>query len=199
MSDASVGRIVKETCYVLWNKLVNDYLICLKTMIEWENVANNFERYWNFPNCVGAIDGKHVIIQCPPRGGSMYYNYKKFHSIVLMAVVDASYKFIMVDIGDYGRLSDGSVFASCHLGHAIRNNLLNLPGPRPITTSGKHLPYVFVGDDAFPLRCNLVKPYPRRALTLSENVANYRISRARRIVENAFGIATSRFRVFRRA
>ena len=83
----------------------------------------------------------------------MYYNYKKFHSIVLMAVVDASYKFIMVDIGDYGRLSDGS--------------------------------------DAFPLRCNLVKPYSRRTLTLSENVANYQISRARRIVENAFGIVTS--------
>ena len=61
MSDASVGRIVKETCYVLWNKLVNDYVICPKIMIEWENVANNFERYWNFPNCVGAIDGKHVI------------------------------------------------------------------------------------------------------------------------------------------
>ena len=51
----------------------------------------------------------------------MFYNYKKYHNIVLMAVVNASYQFIMVDIGDYGRLSDGSVFGSAHLGVATVN------------------------------------------------------------------------------
>ena len=52
----------------------------------------------------------------------MFYNYKKYNSINLMAVVKASYQFIMVDIGDYGRLSGGSTFGSVHLSVTIINN-----------------------------------------------------------------------------
>ena len=200
ISEASVGRIVKETCGVIWERLSEEgYMKCPKTEAEWKIIAKDFEDYWHFPNCVGAIDGKHVTIQCPPRGGSMYFNYKKFHSIVLMAVVNASYQFLMVDIGDYGRLSDGSVFGSANIGLGITsdNNSLKLPEPRVV---GQYkLPFVFVGDDAFPLRHNLVKPFSRESLDLPKKIANYRISRARRIVENVFGIATSRFRVFRKA
>lgn len=200
MSESSVGRIVKQTCRVIWEKLLEKgYLRCPSTEGEWKDVAASFEHYWDFPNCLGALDGKHVIIQCPPRGGSMYFNYKKFHSIVLMAVVNASYQFTMVDVGDYGRLSDGSVFASSHLGIAITNdrNPLNIPVTRKV---GQFmLPYVFIGDDALPLRHNLMKPYSRVSLELFQKIANYRFSRARRIVENVFGIATARFRVFRRA
>ena len=151
MSEASVGRMVKETCSVIWEKLFEEgFLKCPTSEAEWKEVARTFEQYWNFPNCVGAIDGKHVIIQCPPRGGSMYFNYKKFHSIVLMAVVNALYQFIMVDIGDYGRLRDGSVFGSSNLGIEITNNEnpLNLPEPRNV--GHYKLPYVFVGGLCFP-------------------------------------------------
>ena len=119
----------------------------------------------------------------------MYYNYKKFHSIVLMVVVSAKYEFIMVDIGDYGRLSDGSVFANSNLGRAICEDKLNLPSTRYISKNiEKKFPFVFAGDEAFPLPTNLIKPYSRNFLEHSELIANYRISRARRIVENAFGI-----------
>ena len=62
----------------------------------------------------------------------MFFNYKKFHSIVFMAVVNANYEFVMVDIGDYGRLSDGSVFSNSHLGIAINDGTLNLPFPRKL-------------------------------------------------------------------
>ena len=200
MSTTTVGRVVKDTCAALWNVLKsNGFLNVPQTRIEWLQIAEQFKLKWNFDHCVGAIDGKHVIIQCPPRGGSMYFNYKKFHSIVLMAVVNASYEFIMVDVGDYGRLSDGSVYSSSKLGYAMNNNLLNIPKESMIPGTNKYFPYMFVGDDAFPLKTYLMKPYPRGAIRLREKIANYRISRARRIVENAFGIATSRFRVFRRA
>ncbi|WAR21006.1 hypothetical protein MAR_014980 [Mya arenaria] len=49
-------------------------------------------------------------------------------------------------------------------------------------------------NDAFPLRQYMLKPYPHRHLARDERFFNYRCSRARRVVENAFGILANRFR-----
>lgn len=68
-----------------------------------------FEKMWNFPNVVGAIDGKHVRIKCPPNSTSVFFNYKDFFSVVLLAIVGASYRFIGVDIGSFGREGDAGV------------------------------------------------------------------------------------------
>lgn len=135
-------------------------------------------------------------MQAPARSGSYYFNYKKTHSIVLMAVVNSNYEFILVDIGDSGRQSDGGVFNSCYLGRAMEDNTLNIPDPRPLRGTSTKFPFVFVGDEGFPLKEYLIKPYARSSLGVKEQVANYRISRARRQVENVFGICASRFRIF---
>ena len=105
----------------------------------------------------------------------------------------------MVDIGDKGRQSDGGVFTASKLGYAMDNDLLSLLDARCLNSSGKKYPYVFVGDEAFALKPHLIKPYPRSSLRLEERVANYCISRARRQVENVFGICASRFRIFGRS
>lgn len=76
---------------------------------EWCKIAADFEEMWQFPNCVGAVDGKHVAIVPPSNSGSFFYNYKGFHSMVLMAVVNARCEFIMCDFGTNGRVSDGGV------------------------------------------------------------------------------------------
>ena len=105
----------------------------------------------------------------------------------------------MVDVGDLGRQSDGSVYNNSHLGYAIEHNKLNFPDPeRASMHYDKVLPFVFVADDAFGLKTYMMKPYPNRNIPLDQMIFNYRLSRARRIIENTFGIATSRFRVFRR-
>ena len=85
ISETSISRIVKTTCKAIWD-ILNEkgFLKCPKTTEEWREVARQFEDVWNFPNCVGAIDGKHVRIQCPSGTGSMYFNYKKYFSIILM-------------------------------------------------------------------------------------------------------------------
>ena len=197
MSATTVGRIVRETCRVLWDVLrEKGFLKSPNTPDEWKQIANGFEERWNFPNCIGAIDGKHIVMQAPAHSGSRYYNYKGTHSIVLMAVVNADYEFTLVDIGEAGRQSDGGVFANSDLGYAMNNDLLNFPDPRDM--GGKLYPYVFVGDEAFSLKTFLVKPYSRSCIGLKERIYNYRLSRARRIVENVFGICASRFRIFRR-
>ncbi|XP_004207024.1 uncharacterized protein LOC101240467 [Hydra vulgaris] len=141
---------------------------------------------WNFPHAIGAIDGKHIVMQAPHNGGSEYFNYNKTHSIVLLAVCNAKYEFTMVDIGDSGRQSDGSVFNNCSLGYAIENNKLNIPDPEYIGNSEKVLPYVLVDDDAFGLKRHMMKPYPNQNIPLDQKIFNYRLSRARRVIENTF-------------
>jgi hypothetical protein len=78
----------------------------------------------------------------------------------------------MVDIGAAGRQSDGGVFSSSEFGKAIIEN--ELPLPAPLELDGHNLPCVFVGDAAFPLRPNLMKPYPGRFLPAAKSIFNLR-------------------------
>jgi len=131
----------------------------------------------------------------------MYFNYKQFFSIVLMALVDAQYKFLFVDVGSCGRFADGGVFNSCSLSAALEavDNPLQVPADCNLPGTDICLPYVMVADDAFAMKRYLVKPYSARNLNLQQRIFNYRLSRARRVVENAFGILSSRFRIFGKA
>ena len=196
MSPSVVGRIITETCKAIWNTLSNKgYLEAPCSENDWKKVTKEFEIKWNFPNALGAIDGKHIVMQAPARSGSAFFNYKKQHSIVIMAVCIALYKCLLVDIGDSGRQSDGSVYFNSNLGYAIENKLLKIPQSSKLPNYERVLPYVFIGEDAFGLKPHMMKPYPLQNLPTEKKVFNYRLSRARRVVENVFGIAASRFRV----
>ncbi|XP_064469001.1 uncharacterized protein LOC135383503 [Ornithodoros turicata] len=115
-----------------------------------------------------------------------------------MAVADASYKFLYVDIGAYGSQSDGGIFKACTLGRDLEAGGLGLPPPRRLPGSSLEAPYVFVGDEAFQLRPDFMRPFPGTDLDDTKRVYNTRLSHARRCVENAFGILASRWRIFRR-
>lgn len=118
------------------------------------------------------------------------------HSIVLMGIADAKYKFTYIDVGANGRISDGGVFNRTSFFRSLNDDKLHLPAPHPLPGRNEPVPYFLVADDAFALNNNLMKPYTHRNLNGLERIFNYRLSRARRIVENAFGILASRFRVF---
>nr|XP_039274699.1 protein ALP1-like [Styela clava] len=195
---STVSLIVPDTCRAIWDTLQPMVLQCPFTQAAWTTIGNDFEARWQFPNCLGAIDGKHVIIQAPNNSGSMFFNYKKTHSIVLMAVVDANYKFVAVDVGGYGRSSDGGIFADSCFGRRLANGTPNLPNPRPLgrTSHGDCTPFVFVADEAFPLKENIMRPYGGNNLNSKQKIYNYRLSRARRMVESVFGILSNQWRVF---
>ncbi len=187
VSHSSIVQFLPEVCEAIILELSPEVMRVPRTAEEWRRVAEDFEK-WNMPHCLGAIDGKHVPITQPPKSGSMYWNYKKFFSIVMLAVADANYKFIFLDIGREGSAGDTQIFNHCDLKQYIENDQLHWPGPEPMTNDTVPMPYFLVGDDAFALKEWLMKPYSRRGLDLEERTFNYRLSRARRVVENSFGL-----------
>lgn len=161
-----------------------------QTEEDWEIIQKEYYFRWNFPNCCGAMDGKHIVIRNSPHSGSEYFNYKGTYSVILLACVDANYCFRYFNVGTNGRASDAAVFAKSSLNAALEDveNRLHFP------KNG-----VLVADDAFPLKNYILKPFGRsNNLSRKQKIFNYRLSRARRVVENAFGILVSRFRVFER-
>ncbi|XP_024893938.1 protein ALP1-like isoform X1 [Temnothorax curvispinosus] len=198
VGESTAHIIVKETCSIIANVLMP---ICMKhpTEEEWTKISSNFLELWNLPNCVGAIDGKHITIQAPPNSGSMYFNYKKTFSLVLMAACDARYMFTLFDVGAYGSESDGGILSRSDFGQSLYNGTLNIPaGTACLPGSDKKVSYYFVGDEAFQMSTHVMRPYPGRNLNEQKRIFNYRLSRARRTIENTFGIFAARWRIFRR-
>jgi len=145
------------------------------------------------------IEGYYFLFQAPPNSGSTFYNYKGNHSINLMAISDSKYRFIIVDIGASGRHNDSGVFTNSGLASAFERNGLKLPAATPLINSDKQFPFVMVADEAFPLTMYMMRPYPRaRNLNIRKKIFNYRLSRARRVIESAFGILVARWRIFRK-
>ena len=116
--------------------------------------------------------------------------------MVLLALVDAEYKFIWIDTGGEGHQSDAQLFGASDLKASIDDNSINFPDSEPLPNDDRDTPYFILGDDAFPLRTFLMKPYSKRNLDNDTLVANYRFSRGRRVVENSFGILANRWRCF---
>lgn len=104
-----------------------------------------------------------------------------------------------MDIGAYGHEGDSTLFAISDFGKKLYAEQLDLPDDAMI--GDENIPFFLVGDDAFPMGRRLMKPFvptKKEKLTNDQCVFNYRLSRARRVVENAFGIMTSKWRVLSR-
>nr|CAH7749450.1 unnamed protein product [Callosobruchus chinensis] len=103
MGSRTVSAVVKETCTAIWEVFQPLEMKPPSSKERWLEIAENYYKRTNFPNCVGSVDGKHIRLISPLHSGSAFYNYKKFYSVVLLAVVDSEYRFIAVDVGAYGR------------------------------------------------------------------------------------------------
>ena len=196
VSKSAISNFIPEVCRAIYDVYQPEYLKVPQTPEEWKTVAEGFSQKWNYHNCLGALDGKHIGMKKPDQGGSVYYNYKKFNSIILMGLVDANYKFLYVDVGAEGSAGNAGTWDRCGMNHAIAAGEAGIPDATPIPNDDKPIPYHIIGDDAFPMKTWLMKPYSHRTQDEKERIYSYRLSRARRVVENAFGIMTMRFRIF---
>ncbi|KAL1276997.1 hypothetical protein QQF64_023670 [Cirrhinus molitorella] len=97
VGHSTVTGIVKDVASAIWAALVEDTMPVPKKE-DWRAIADQFYARWNFPNCLGAIDGKHVLLQAPANLGSLFFNYKSIYSLVLLDVVNANYLFRVVDV-----------------------------------------------------------------------------------------------------
>ncbi|KAJ8971164.1 hypothetical protein NQ317_006551 [Molorchus minor] len=190
---STVGEIVRETVEIIWQELQPEYMP-QPTITQFKAISEDFYKIWNFPNVIGTIDGKHVRILCPKNSGSMFFNYK-----ILQGVVDANYQFIAIDVGGYGKQSDGGTFQASDFYKRLITNGIHLPEPEFLPGTNVKAPYVFLADEAYPLLDFLMKPYKGQNIPLDQECFNNRLSRARKSVECAFGILYAKWRLISKA
>ena len=136
----------------------------------------------------------------PTGRGSLFYNYKHFFSILLLALVDANYCFITVDVGAVGKSSDFNDFKNKNIEWKLESNQLGIPGSRslPNVENGKFMPFMIAGDETFALSEHVLRPYLNRNLSVQQRIYSYRLTGVRRMVECAFGILANKWRIFHR-
>ena len=111
-----------------------------------------------------------------------------------MALVNADYKFIGVDIGANGSASDAAMFNHSEMKEVIENGTIGFPAADPLPNDDRPMLYFIIGDDAWPLRTWPMKPFSKRNFPDAERIFSYRLSRSRRVEENVFDILSNRFR-----
>lgn len=192
----TLSEIIQDVTKMIWETM-REQCIPKNDREKWLEIADGFLKNSNFPNCIGSIDGKHIRIIKPSHSGSLYYNYKSFFSIQLLAMCDSNYCFTFVDIGDYGKNSDSAIFKKSVLYQRLMAKTLDIPDASFLP--GKDdikMPYVIIGDEAFGLSMNLMRPYGGKYLPVNKRMYNYRLCRARRYIECSFGILTNKWRIF---
>ncbi|XP_077539620.1 uncharacterized protein LOC144152261 isoform X3 [Haemaphysalis longicornis] len=75
MGIETARMAIHDMCQAIWARLKDKY-VKVPTTEDWAASADGYSRRWQFPNCLGAVNGKHVAIAAPPKSGSLFYNYK---------------------------------------------------------------------------------------------------------------------------
>lgn len=176
ISHIAISKFIPQVPLSLKTHLQDKFLPTVDK-IDWLKKSQEFWDRWQFPNCVAGIDGKHVRIFSPDKSGSLFFNFKGFFSIVLFAMVDANSKFILIDVGSYGKEGDAGIFQKSQMGHMVNQGDI-FPPPQKLLISDIIVPHVIVGDEAFRFDSHVMKPYTlKQAVTdrskRTEHISNF--------------------------
>ena len=193
----TLSSILRETCDATFSVSKDPYLKPPSCKDDRKNIKKDISDFWNMSHVVGAIDEKHIRIQCTKKTGTLYQNYKGFFSLVLLVIYDARYCFTYFDVGQYGSNIDCGVLNNSAMGRRFQNGQMNLSDPEYLEGCNfDPLPYFLTGDKISPFRTWLMRPIPGK-LSSAEQIFNYCLSRARRAIENTFSILVARWRLYR--
>ena len=130
ISRKAISCIIDEVAKTMVKILGKEILKTPTATEEWEEISTKFMQRWNFPNEIGAVNGKHIVIQQLKNSRLHCRNYNVTGSIILLGMIAPEYKFLYADVGMSGRNSDRGNWSQNRLKNALKNKTLNLPGPR---------------------------------------------------------------------
>jgi hypothetical protein len=192
VSKATVCLVTKQVCAAIVKVLLPKY-IKFPTGDGLRQVVDGFKHKWDFPQCAGAVDGTHIPVVSPAEYPADYYNRKGWHSVLMQGAVNHLGLFVDVYVGWPGRVHDARVFANSTLYAKGQDGTLLPHWTERI--GGTDVPLVLLGDPAYPLLPWLMKAFPDNGrLSRQQRTFNYRLSRARVVVEHAYGRLKGRWR-----
>ena len=193
ISECSVCTICEEVAGLIVENLMPRF-IRFPVGADLDKVVADFEERWGFPQCAGAIDGSHIPIKAPREYHADYYNRKGWYSVILQGLVDSKYRFTEINVGWPGKVHDSRVFSNSSMYEkGMSGRLFSAHNSKYI--HGVKVPVVIIADAAYPLLSWVMKPFPDNGkLSVEKLQFNYRLSRARMVVENAFGRLKGRWR-----
>ncbi|XP_037514507.1 uncharacterized protein LOC119390871 [Rhipicephalus sanguineus] len=190
LGRSNVNVIYREFCEAVVELLEYQWVKTL-TGIDMEDHITELQLSTGFPQCVGALDGCHFPVSPQKEYVNDYFNYKGWYSVILLALVDHNYMFRFINVGSPGRCHDAHVYHQSNLSRLIERPTFRKP---TTTLSNVAVPPLLLCDQAFPLTPNLIKPFASTGCSDEQKNFNYKLSKTRRIVENAFGRLKARFR-----
>lgn len=187
---STASKVINDTLSALWEVM---YPLHLRPPYsgDFKRLAREYHHRWRFPNCVGAIGGKYIALSRQKRLKTKHYWRRRLNksSLVLYAVADSEFRFLAVDAKVVKDTPD----------HTFKGTFSHLGMNAPPGTDTK-LPLVLIGNQAFPLKKNLLRPYPPRATSICERKANFnkRLESARITIDCAFEIMTEKWEILKR-
>lgn len=164
MSRAVAFKCIRRTMSALFEKMADEFSDPYSSTQKVNHHENEFNEKYGIPWIIGVVDGSHIPIRRKSRGlGDKYYNRKKFMSIVLSAVVDATGKFLSIDVGAKGGRHDSHIFRTSAIGEFFQQKTIldDIPEPR-----------FLLGDSAYSLDTRMMKAYDMRNTVPSHIRAN---------------------------
>jgi hypothetical protein len=190
VAESTAAVIFNEVCKILVSAFYDQFVKLPRDSSEWKQELRNFLENWEFP-CVGAWDGFHVYISTKLKN---YFSFKKRYSVSCMGFIASNKKFFWAAVGAPGSTHDSRLLRSCTIFDEIQKGCV-FPNAVLRTSEYGDIPFITVGDSAFPRLSWLMKPYDGSTRDPRKRYFNKRLCSARVVTEHAYGMLKGRWRV----